>query len=84
MSGEAEVRSDWRAAEVAEIYALPLPDLIFRAQTVHCKRQSPCFLAGANSIFGGEKLRTPPNPGPDEDVQLLNTLRMKLPGSHAL
>ncbi len=26
-----------------------------------------CFLAGANSIFVGEKLLTTPNPGPDED-----------------
>src|SRR5213078_1563252 len=33
-----------------------------------------CFLAGANSIFVGEKLLTTPNPGPDEDEQLLQTL----------
>lgn len=84
MSGKAEVRSDWSAAEVTEIYALPLPDLIFRAQTVHRRRQALCFLAGANSIFGGEKLLTTPNPGPDEDVQLLNTLGMKPLESHAL
>src|SRR2546429_4987388 len=36
-----------------------------------------CFLAGANSIFVGEKLLTTPNPGPDEDEQLLQTLGMK-------
>jgi biotin synthase len=30
-----------------------------------------CFLAGANSIFFGDKLLTTPNPGPDEDVQML-------------
>ena len=33
-----------------------------------------CFLAGANSIFVGEKLLTTPNPGPDEDEQLLQSL----------
>ena len=46
------------------------------------KRLSPeavtlCFLAGANSIFVGEKLLTTPNPGPDEDEQLLQSLGMK-------
>jgi biotin synthase len=36
-----------------------------------------CFVAGANSIFVGEKLLTTPNPGPDEDEQLLESLGMK-------
>jgi biotin synthase len=33
-----------------------------------------CFLAGANSIFTGEKLLTTPNPAPDEDAELLEIL----------
>jgi biotin synthase len=36
-----------------------------------------CFLAGANSIFGGEKLLTTPNPPADEDQRLLENLGMK-------
>src|SRR5215472_8230886 len=36
-----------------------------------------CFLAGANSIFVGEKLLTTPNPGPDEDQELLEKLGMQ-------
>jgi biotin synthase len=36
-----------------------------------------CFLAGANSIFSGEKLLTTPNPAPDEDADLLNELGLK-------
>jgi biotin synthase len=36
-----------------------------------------CFLAGANSIFTGEKLLTTPNPGPDEDAALLDDLGLK-------
>jgi biotin synthase len=36
-----------------------------------------CFLAGANSIFVGEKLLTTPNPAADEDERLLQTLGMK-------
>jgi biotin synthase len=36
-----------------------------------------CFLAGANSIFYGEKLLTTPNPAPDQDSDLLNALGLK-------
>jgi biotin synthase len=36
-----------------------------------------CFLAGANSIFTGEKLLTTPNPAVDEDRELLTSLGMK-------
>ena len=36
-----------------------------------------CFLAGANSIFGGEKLLTTPNPLAAEDQRLLQNLGMK-------
>ena len=31
------IRSDWTVSEVTAVYAAPLPDLIFRAQTVHRK-----------------------------------------------
>jgi len=43
-----------------------------------------CFLAGANSIFVGEKLLTTPNPGPDEDELLLEKLGMQPLESHAV
>jgi biotin synthase len=33
-----------------------------------------CFMAGANSIFVGDKLLTTPNPAPDEDASLLADL----------
>ena len=36
-----------------------------------------CFLAGANSIFTGEKLLTTPNPSADADQQLLSNLGMR-------
>lgn len=38
--------------------------------------QALCFLAGANSIFTGEKLLTTPNPGDDQDHRLLSRLGM--------
>jgi biotin synthase len=36
-----------------------------------------CFLAGANSIFTGEKVLTTPNPSADADQQLLSNLGMR-------
>ena len=36
-----------------------------------------CFLAGANSIFTGEKLLTTPNPAAHDDQRLLESLGMK-------
>jgi biotin synthase len=35
-----------------------------------------CLLAGANSVFAGEKLLTTPNPDSDQDTELLNKLGM--------
>jgi len=40
--------------------------------------QALCFLAGANSIFMGEKLLTTPNPERDADQSLLEKLGMRL------
>ena len=39
--------------------------------------QALAFVAGANSIFAGEKLLTTPNPGENHDRNLLETLGMK-------
>ena len=43
-----------------------------------------CFLAGANSILVGDKLLTTPNPGRDEDQELLDNLGMKPLEPHAV
>jgi len=45
--------------------------------------QALCFLAGANSIFTGEKLLTTPNPGSDADSLLMQALGMHREPSHA-
>ena len=39
--------------------------------------QALCFLAGANSIFAGDKLLTTPNPGESRDEQLFAKLGLK-------
>jgi biotin synthase len=38
--------------------------------------QALCFIAGANSVFAGEKLLTAPNPSDQQDRQLLDSLGM--------
>jgi biotin synthase len=40
--------------------------------------QALCFLAGANSVFLGDRLLTTPNPGTTHDEQLLDRLGMRL------
>ncbi len=44
--------------------------------------QALCFLAGANSIFAGDKLLTTPNPGVDRDELLFERLGLKPMMSH--
>lgn len=45
--------------------------------------QALCFLAGANSIFYGEKLLTTGNPDVGEDLSLLSRLGLQVRGSSA-
>jgi biotin synthase len=44
--------------------------------------QALCFLAGANSIFAGEKLLTAPNPEEDKDISLISRLGMSFMKAH--
>jgi biotin synthase len=45
--------------------------------------QALCFLAGANSIFHGEKLLTTPNPGRNRDEELFARLGLAAEAAHA-
>ena len=44
--------------------------------------QALCFLAGANSIFTGDKLLTAPNAGDDNDAAMFARLGLKAMGAH--
>ncbi len=44
---------------------------------MNTEEQALCFLAGANSIFAGDKLLTTPNPDIDADIQLFQTLNIR-------
>ena len=46
--------------------------------------QALCFLAGANSVFLGDKLLTTPNPGASHDETLLHRLGMRLTTSDSV
>lgn len=46
------------------------------------EEQALCFMAGANSIFAGDKLLTTPNPGYIEDKQMFQVLQLKPRQSH--
>jgi biotin synthase len=46
--------------------------------------QTLCFLAGANSVFLGDRLLTTPNPGQSHDEKLLDRLGMRLTTSEAV
>jgi biotin synthase len=46
--------------------------------------QTLCFLAGANSVFLGDKLLTTPNPGASHDEQLFRRLGLRLTTSSAV
>lgn len=41
------------------------------------EEQALCFMAGANSIFAGDKLLTTPNPGAVQDQAMFQTLNLK-------
>jgi biotin synthase len=40
--------------------------------------QALCFMAGANSMFAGEKLLTAANPGADSDMAMLKSFGMNV------
>jgi biotin synthase len=46
------------------------------------EEQALCFLAGANSIFAGDKLLTTPNPGYVQDQEMFQTLQLKPRQAH--
>jgi biotin synthase len=46
------------------------------------EEQALCFMAGANSIFAGDKLLTTPNPGFIEDKEMFQVLQLKPRQSH--
>ncbi len=70
--------SIWEMARMIATTRIVLPLAMVRLSAGRLQMspegQALCFLAGANSIFSGEKLLTTPNPGGDEDQDLFRML----------
>ncbi len=53
---------------------MPKAEVRLSAGRTHMSKegQAMCFMAGASSIFAGDKLLTTPNPEYNEDMELFN------------
>lgn len=73
--------SPWEFARMIATARILMPKSMVRLSAgrlqLSQEAQALCFLAGANSIFAGDKLLTTPNPGFDEDEELLSLLGLK-------
>ncbi|HKX27084.1 MAG TPA: biotin synthase BioB [Blastocatellia bacterium] len=49
-SQTSELRYDWTPGEIEAIYTLPLPELIFRAQTLHRRHHNPEEIQGCTLL----------------------------------
>ena len=75
----AQPRVDfWVVLRMIAVTRLLFPNAMVRLSAGRLElsdaEQALCFLAGANSIFAGEKLLTTPNPEHDADARLFATL----------
>jgi biotin synthase len=77
----------WEMVRTIAAARILMPSSMVRlsAGRVHMSEsdQALCFLAGANSIFAGEKLLTTPNPEVDRDRLMFERLDLKPRPSHA-
>ncbi len=75
---EQQTASVWEMVRMIATARIVLPDSTIRLSAGRTQMsqegQALCFLAGAGSIFSGEKLLTTPNPSTNEDAQLFELL----------
>jgi biotin synthase len=73
--------SVWEMVRMIATARIAMPRAMVRLSAgrvrMSTEEQALCFLAGANSIFAGEKLLTTPNPEADADRELFQTLNLK-------
>jgi len=71
----------WEMVRMVAVTRIVMPETQVRLSAGRTKMstegQALCFLAGANSIFSGEKLLTTPNPAVNEDMAMFNKLGLK-------
>lgn len=73
--------SVWEMVRMIATARIIMPRAMVRLSAGRVKmsveEQALCFMAGANSIFAGDKLLTTPNPGDDSDKAMFQTLNLK-------
>ncbi|MBS0645541.1 MAG: aminotransferase class I/II-fold pyridoxal phosphate-dependent enzyme [Verrucomicrobia bacterium] len=73
--------SAWDILRLVAVTRIIMPHSMIRLSSgridLSYEQQALCFLAGANSIFSGEKLLTVPNPNLDKDEEMFQLLGLK-------
>ena len=76
-----QVVDSWDMIRMVATTRIVLPQSVVRLSAgrteMSKEAQALCFMAGAGSIFAGEKLLTTPNPDTHEDLEMLNALGLK-------
>lgn len=71
----------WEMIRMIAITRIVMPATVVRLSAgrldMSREGQALCFMAGANSIFAGDKLLTTPNPAFNEDMELFGLLGLK-------
>lgn len=71
----------WDMIRMVAVTRIVMPKSVVRLSagrlSMSPEAQAFCFLAGANSIFAGDKLLTTPNPDFNEDMQLFTSLGLQ-------
>ena len=80
MAGKQKVQT-WEMVRMIATARITMPKAMVRLSAgrhdMNVEQQALCFLAGANSIFTGEKLLTTPNPDFSADKQMFEVLGLK-------
>lgn len=80
--------SIWEMVRMVATTRIAMPEAMVRLSAGRVERsveeQALCFLAGANSLFMGEKLLTIPNPTEDVDNQMFDLLGLNKRPLHAV
>lgn len=74
--------SIWEMVRMVAVTRIVMPKSMVRLSAgrvnISKEGQALCFLAGANSIFLGDKLLTQPNPEVNEDLKMFKVLGLKM------
>jgi len=75
------VVDSWDMIRMVAVTRIVLPKSVVRLSAgrteMSKEAQALCFMAGAGSIFAGEKLLTTPNPDTNEDLKMMKALGLK-------